>query len=453
MRFFSYLSTLLFVMLLAACGGGGGSPGQTGAERALFTTAPATLTLSVGAAQEFVIAGGVGPYMAVSNNATVAVAGTDGNRLTLGGVSPGSAEVTIRDGAGATATVALTVATRPLFTTAPPTVTLGIGSGAAQTYRIGAGSGPYTATSSNVNVVTAALGTDNNLLLTGISAGTANVIVRDNFGAIVTIPVTVASGSNLPLFTSAPSAVTIAISGAATYLVGGGATPYMATSSNTNVATVSLSPGGNLTITGVAAGSATVLIRDAAGATLNLAVTIGGGTLTVNPSNATALVGDVLIAKVTGGRAPYSAVVSNQAVADATISADGTLRVTVKQQSSAVPVLISDADGLTTSFTLTTQVGQPSIQLSPLTLTISELSNDPITMQVYGGTGALRAFSSDTSLLQATISGTTVTISTGSNTNRCVAGDASVTISVVDSTGALATAVVTIRNSLSLTCP
>ncbi|MDB5944800.1 MAG: hypothetical protein JWQ13_4366 [Ramlibacter sp.] len=449
MRFFSYLTTLLFVVLLAACGGGGGSPGQNGTAPppALFTTAPPTLTLSVGSAQEFAVQGGAAPYTAVSNNSAIAVVGMSGGRITLGGVAPGTATITIRDAAGAINTVAVTVAVQPLFTTAPAAVTLGIGSAGAQTYKIGAGSGPYTATSSNVNVVTATVGTDNNLLLTGVAAGTATVTVRDNFGTTVNIPVTVDGGVKLPLFSSAPSAVTIAIGSSASYLIGGGTAPYMATSSNTNVATVTLSTGGNLTINGVAAGAANILIRDAAGATLTLAVTVGGGTLTVNPSSATALIGDVLVAKVTGGRAPYTAVVSNQSVADATIGADGVLRVTLKQQAASVPVLITDANGLSTSFTVTSSAGQPSIQISPMTLAISELSTEAVTLRVYGASGTISAFSSDTSLLQATASNDTVTVNTGSKGTRCVTADTPVTISVVDSTGALATSVITIRNS------
>lgn len=452
MRFFSYLATLLFVVLLAACGGGGGSPGQTSGDKALFTTAPTSLSISVGSAQEFTVAGGRPPYIAVSNNAAVAVAGVSDNRLTVGGVTPGAAEVTIVDSAGAPLKINLTVITQPLATTAPSTVTLAVGAAGAQTYQVTAGSGPYTATSSNVNIVTAKLGSDNSLLLTGIATGAAAVVVRDRFGAATTIPVTVTAASNQALFTSAPPAITVAIASSQTYLIGGGSPPYLATSSNTSVATASLA-GGNLTISGIAAGNASVMIRDNVGATVSLAVTIGGGTLTINPSAATALIGDTLVARVTGGRAPYTAVVSNTSVADATIAADGTLRVTIKQQASGVPVLISDADGLTASFTLTSTAGQPAIQISPSSLSISELSTGTITLQVYGASGGVSAFTSDSALLQAFASGTTITVSTGSNGNRCVGANAEVTISAVDSTGALATSKITIVNSASTTCP
>lgn len=451
MRFLSHLAALLFAALLSACGGGGGSPGQTaGVSQALFTTAPAALTLMVGAAQEFSLAGGRSPYSAVSNNAAIAVAGVSENKLALGAVTPGNAQITIRDSAGATSTVDITVTAQRLFTTAPGSITIAPGAGGAQTYKVG-GAAPQTATSSNVNVVTASLSGEN-LVVTGVTAGSAEIVVRDNFGATISIPVVVTAASNLPLFTTATPSVTISVASPATYTVGGGATPYVATSSNTNVATVAMSAG-SLTITGVSAGSAVVQVRDASGSVLSIAVTIGGGTLTVNPSAATALIGDVLLAKITGGRAPYTAVVTNTSVADAFVSANGTLQVNVKQQAASVPVLITDADGLSTTFTITSSPGQSAILLSPTALTVTELTNESIVLQVYGATGAITAFSSDTSLLSAFASGNTVTVSTGSRGNRCVSGDAQVTISVVDSKSALATSVITIKNSTSLTCP
>ena len=452
MRFFSSLAALLLVVLLAACGGGGGSPGATpGTHTALFTTAPSNLTLSVGSAQEFTVAGGTGAYSAVSNNAAIAVAGVSENRLTLGAVSPGTAQITLRDSSGGATNISVTAVVQQLFTTAPSSVTLVSGSSGAQTFRVGGGGGQFTATSSNVNIVTASLSGES-LLVTGVTAGTASIVVRDNFGTLITIPVTVTGASNLALFTSAPAAVTIAVRAAPVYTIGGGVGPYTATSSNTNVATAAVSEG-NLTVTGVSTGTASIVIRDSVGATLNIAVTVGGGQLTVNPSTATALIGDVLFARVTGGRAPYTAVVTNAAVADATITSDGLLRVALKQQAGSVPILITDADGLSTSFTVTSAAGQPAIQMSPSALTISELSNDSLTFQVFGANGAIRAFSSDTSLLTAFASGNTVTVLTGSKGNRCVAADTTVTISVVDSVGALATSAISIRNSASLTCP
>jgi hypothetical protein len=102
---------------------------------------------------------------------------------------------------------------------------------------------------------------------------------------------------------------------------------------------------------------------------------------------------------------------------------------------------------------LTASTGQTKIQLSPNVLTVSELDNTPITLQVFGNSGSVTAFSSDTQLFVTSVSGNSVTVSTGSQGNRCVSGDKTVTISVIDATNALATAAITISNSVKPTCP
>ena len=61
-------------------------------------------------------------------------------------------------------------------------------------------------------------------------------------------------------------------------------------------------------------------------------------------------------------------------------------------------------------------------------------------------------FSSDVTRLSAAIVDRTVTVTTGTNGNRCVGGDTPVTITVVDSTRATGVAIVTIQENNSV-CP
>jgi len=308
--------------------------------------------------------------------------------------------------------------------------------------------------SSNAGIATVSL-SGSSLVITGVATGAATVVLRDSAGATLNIAVTVSTAAGAVLFTTAPPAITLAIgpANAQTYSIGGGSAPYTATSSNTTVASAALA-GSAVTITGLAIGSANVVIRDSAGSSVTVAVTVSSGQLTVSPSGATALVGDTLFANISGGSGSYTALVTNAAVATASVSGS-TLRVDVKQQAAGVPIIITDTvTGLTTQFTLTSAPGQTQIQLSPNALTISERSTGPITLQVYGNNGAVTAFSSDTALLQVTgVSGNTVTINTGTNLNRCVTGNKTVTISVIDSTNALATSLITISDSVAISCP
>jgi len=365
-------------------------------------------------------------------------------------LTPGNATMTVRDSTGATVNSVVTVSPGSnLYTTAPSAVTIEVG--AAPVYTVAGGVAPYIATSSNTGVATVSLA-GSSLSITGVAAGAATIVVRDGAGATVDIAVTVSSGA--ALFTTAPTAITLAIgpANAQTYSIGGGVAPYTATSGNTTVASATLA-GSAVTITGLAIGSGNVVIRDSAGSSVSVAVTVSAGQLTVNPSAASALVGDTLFATVTGGSGSYTALVTNLAVATASVSGN-TVRIDVKQPASSVIVLITDTvTGLTAQFTLTAATGQTKIQLSPNVLAISELSAGPIALQVFGNAGSVTAFSSDTALLRVTgVSGNTVTIDTGSNGNRCVTSDKTVTISVIDATNALATAAITISNSVA-SCP
>ena len=125
MRFLSYLSTLLVAVSLTACGGGGGSAGTSAAPRAtLSTTAPAILTVGIGASQTFTVIGGKSPYAVSSSNVQVSIAGTKGDSLTIGGIASGTANITVTDADSKVASIAVTVANQPLITSAPTTVTL-----------------------------------------------------------------------------------------------------------------------------------------------------------------------------------------------------------------------------------------------------------------------------------------------------------------------------------------
>ena len=462
MRSLSYLSALLFVVLLAACGGGGGSPGTTAGNTAqgLFTTAPGTLTLTLGSAQTFNVGGGKGPYTATSNNNAVAVSSLTDNTLTLGAVTPGTAAVTLRDAAGATTSIAITVQpARTLFTTAPSAVVVTLGNTTAQTYQIGGGVGPYVIGNSNPNVVSATL-TGTNLTLTGLAVGAANLAILDSAGSSVNLAVTVAPASSLDLFTTAPAAVTIAKGVPTPYSIGGGQPPYSVNSSNLNVATVSQS-GSTFTITGVANGAASVVVRDGIGKIVTIAVTVGDAQMSLNPTTVNAFIGDIVYSALTGGTGPYSIVEGFPDAADVDIgtlsgttfipNASGNiLRVAVKQAVSADIIVIKDSTGNSAIFTLSATAGTNGISLAPNALAIGEEYFGPITLLLKGGVGTVNLFSSNPNLITVgppvTGSGSGNTTVIVNKTTRQVCTTGEVTITAIDSTGAKATSLITVED-------
>jgi hypothetical protein len=370
------------------------------------------------------------------------------------GVTVGSANIVVRDSAGATVAVAVTVpttTTQALFTSAPASVTVAIG--ASPAYSVGGGTAPYTATSGNTSVATVSL-VGSNLTVTGVTAGSANIVVRDSAGATVAVAVTVPTTTTQALFTSAQASVTVAIGAGPTYSVGGGTAPYTATSDNASVASVSL-VGSNLTVTGVTAGSANVLVRDAVGGFLIIKVTVGSAPLVVAPNTSTGIINDVLVATVTGGTAPYRASVGNLLVASAVVQNSNELRITLLQVGQTI-ITVLDANNQSIAYSLTSNAATPGIRLSPNAVTVSEFGNEPILFTVYGAAaGAMNVFSSDITKLTATLVGQTVTVTTGSSGNRCVnvlSASLPVTISIVDSTRATGVAVVSIQENGG-TCP
>ena len=322
-RFASLLFGIVLTALLSACGGGGGQVGlPTGT--ALFTNAPPGVTLAAGAASSYTVGGGNPLYSVSSSNRDVATATVSGTSFTITAVGAGTATISVTDAVGASVQVPVTVTgiivppvipPGSLFTTAGGSVALAVGANA--TYGIGGGAPGYAVSSSNAGVATATV-SGSNFTVTGVAAGSANVVITDATGTALTLSVTVGSGSSpVALFATAPNAVTLAVGAAGGYTVGGGRPAYAVSSSNAGVASVSLT-GNNFTITAVAAGTAQVVIVDASGERLEIAVTVGSsGTVTAlfttAPDDVRIAVGATATYAIGGGRPAYLVSSSNAA--------------------------------------------------------------------------------------------------------------------------------------------
>lgn len=462
-RYLTFLITVLATMFLAACGGGGGSAGTTPNDQALFTTAPSDLTMDIGAAQEYTVGGGRGPYTAVSSNSSIVVPAVQGNVLTLGAVKPGSSTVTLRDSRGATANVTVNVQpSTAFFTTAPTQLSVAIGS--TTTFTVGGGVAPYTATTNNANIVRAAL-SGNSLSIIGVAGGSGSIVLRDAAGTSITVAVTVEAKA---LFTSAPAALTIGIGSpnARTFTVGGGVGPYTVTSTNENVATATLS-GSTLTIRGVSTGSATIQIRDSANTLVSVGVTVRLEQLLLNPTAFNAFIGDVLYSVISGGRPPYQTISGFPDAAEATVgtldSASGAftvdpngniLRVRVKQAVASGSIIVRDAAGNTANLTVTATAATNQISFSPNAVTVSQRAGT-VPLVLYGAIGTVNLFSSDpkvasvTSPVEGSSTGTLVTVTI----DCALSAGQQVTITAVDSTGAVAKSILNIQASVGGCAP
>lgn len=244
-----------------------------------YSTAPSAVVLKQASTGTYAVAGGTPPYVVVSSDQGVAQATLTGNSLTVSGLSVGSANIVVHDAIGAVISFAVTVssttASQPsvaLYSTAPGEIVMQTGTSSA--FTVGGGTGPYTATSSNASVSTVAM-SGSNMTIQAVSLGTSKIVIRDAVGGVTNVALTVASPTTnkIDLYTTAPSAMVAKVGSTYTYSVTGGTSPYTATSSNTAVATTSI-VGSSLSIAGVASGTANMVIKDAFGTTLTIAVTV-----------------------------------------------------------------------------------------------------------------------------------------------------------------------------------
>jgi hypothetical protein len=344
MRRLSFLMVFLMAVLLAACGGGGGSPGLSSGPVSTFSVvAPAAVTLQVGLSQQYAIKGGVKPYAVFSTDPAVAVGWLVGDEIvTIGTVVAGKATITVTDSKGTKFDIAVTSGSSTVFfTSAAPAITITPGVANAQTFTLGGGTKPYSATS------------------------------------------------------SFPSAVTVAING------------------------------NQMTITGVqiSVTSATVTIRDAAGATLSVVVTPGTIPLAVNPTDPTIATGSIFRSVITGGTPPYRAIVLDNCLTDVKIVQGNILEAKGNKPCTGSAVTVVDANNQSVNFNVTINAGTSILQLSPSIFTVPENPNTPnISLLLYGAnSGPLQVFTTDTTLLvpQTPISnadGTSTITITGGNT-------------------------------------
>lgn len=410
----------------------------------LFTTAQPNVTIPVGGKPTtYTIGGGDAPYTATSSNVSVASVTVTGTSVSIMGVTEGTANVGVRDSTGSVVTISVTVnnasVATPLFTTAQPAITIPA-STTPTNFTIGGGTAPYTATSSNASVATVVV-SGTTFGITGKTEGTANIGVRDATGTVVTISVTVNNDIPAPLFTTAQSSITIPVSTTpTTFTLGGGTAPYSATSSNTAVAKVSVS-GTTLSITGVAGSTANIAVRDAAGNSLTINVTVSAPLYTTAAPVLTLAAGSTGSYTIAGGTPPYAVSSRNPTVASVNVSSP-TFTIKGEVAGGPVDVVVYDATGssLTISVTVGTSAVVPLFTTAPVAITLP-VGGTGQTFTVGGSSPPYLVSSDNTSVASVTGStGTTLKITGVSDGKANVVvkdatGSASVSIAVNVGTG------------------
>lgn len=273
MRKLIALLGLFMAMLLASCGGGGGYAGDTGPTNVLrMSPVLSGVTLPVGYYSDVaVISQGVKPYHVLSSDPSVHAQLLEDNTLRVYGRRPGKSTVAVQDSSVKQSSISLEVTVQVAALTSSIGDSLTLSPGQTQSFTVSGGGEPYTVTSNNTGVATVTGGANGTYTITaGNVEGTASIIVVDAYGATLTITVT--NKVAVPLSVS-PGTVSGMAGTSATVNVLGGVAPYRVSSSNSAVASASVS-GSVVAVSLVSAGTASLAVMDATGAKVPVAVTV-----------------------------------------------------------------------------------------------------------------------------------------------------------------------------------
>ena len=178
----------------------------------LFTTAPGSITMAIGAEPSYGIGGGSGPFRVISNDISVVTTLTvTDTEFKLKGVKGGTATVVLIDSTGATKSIQVTVsptATTPLLIS-PASVSASIGD--VLVFKVSGGEPGYNVLVNNTSIAIASTAkvsaSGGTFTLNLLKVGSTSIAITDGLGQTQTVTLTVdASETKLRL---APSALTI----------------------------------------------------------------------------------------------------------------------------------------------------------------------------------------------------------------------------------------------------
>ncbi len=363
-----HLVAFAAILAINACGGDGGTeppppppPPANQAPQAVGSLG--TLTFSVGGTVTIDVApnfrdpdGDALTFSATSSDAGIVGVAVSGGSIDVAGNAPGTATVTVtaRDPGGLTATqqLGVTVDGPPVLTDSIPNQVMDEGASTtldlADHFTDDSSSDPtYEAATSDATVATVSID-GSTATITGVGAGSATLTftARDEYGQTATqeVGVTVEEANQAPRATDSIPAQELMPDGEATLDLSGhftdpddDALTYEGATSDADVATVSID-GSNATITGVAAGTATITFTasdpEGLSAGQEAMVTVNTppmpegtiDTVTVTEGESTTMVVSGYFSDADGDELTYEASSSDDEVATASV-ADSTMTI------------------------------------------------------------------------------------------------------------------------------
>lgn len=482
-KIFRFLAFLL-VVTLGACGGGGGSGGEPSGTLPFKVDVPAgegtatnPVRIKANTSRLFKISGGrtmggadgkekrsylvnveesgvVGLSWAKTGDEEstdlFAVAWLDGPKQT---------KITVRDADDKqivfyVKTDAPSAEDLALYTTAPESLTIGIGSAASRVFEIGGGTPPYTATGANNNVAVVEMVGSNQWKVTGVGLGNTTVTIRDALGATKGVVLEVGA----PPLKISPEKLTAPVGIRSIAKITGGQPPYRLAGGIPAAIQVEVQ-GDEVIIIGSLASKLDVTVADATGQTAKVEVEINTATTGIRFSPGAISISendpqpiDFTIFGATGEVCIFTS--------DPTFLKPETLGCTLNRTvrlingtrnsrcvDGTTEILVSVVDATRAVGTAVVKIvdngacGSAGLAVTPTgvtvnreTLTTPATSNDAV---ITGGSGSYVVTSSDPSRATATVSGNVVTVKGGTATGTA-------TITVRDQSNPALSAVITV---------
>ena len=363
------------------------------------------LLLGIGDSYNIVATGGTGNYSWISTDNNIVSVDSIG-RVT--GLNPGTTTITLSDDAGSSINIYVEIRSVSINTT-----TTNIVLGDSMTLSATGGSAPYTWSSSN----NAILSVDNNGLITANGIGSAAISVSDNNGFNNVLLFTV-NTNNLTI--SNTSAI-LAVSGTLQLTANGGDGNYTWSSSNSSVASVSLTG----LVSADSVGISLITVQDGLGNTQNTAIEIRQVNLSASSTNI--VVGESpLQVSASGGNSPYTWSSSNTTIA--TVDNNGLVTAV---SNGTVNITVTDSDDFSAQLTLSVTMPQMTINQSNSLIGIG----DNVQLIASGGDGNFTWTSSNTGIATVDQTGLVTGISAGN-----------VTITATDGLSAVVTSSIEVRD-------
>ncbi|MFA5080093.1 MAG: peptidoglycan-binding domain-containing protein [Candidatus Paceibacterota bacterium] len=243
-----------------------------------------SLSLIVGQSSSVYITGSGSYYISSNSNSSVASSSISGNTVTISGLIAGSTNIYVCQNSGSCATLYVTVntsgtttlpTTSSSFLTASQSVpTLSIGQSLIITLSGGINNNYYVTYNSNSSVSNTSI-SGNNLTISGLTNGTAVVVVCSSNNACVPISISVgvvstSSGNSIILN---PNNISLKSGEGSVISISGGSSYYISNNSDSAVASAAI-VGNKAIVAGIGIGTANIFICQTGGQCATLAVTV-----------------------------------------------------------------------------------------------------------------------------------------------------------------------------------